>query len=245
MIKFNALLVTIAALVSSNLWAKQFTTGYIQFELPPGWECYLEGTEYVCQSENEDRKKEAIMILAAKKKGDQDSLAAYKKYLNAPRTYTLPGNKKQVSEAKHVQSRMINGHNWVDALHLASEVPGFYTRYLATIKAGIGVAVTFSVTKSMYDAYKGIFDDVIRSMRVFAQENPGLNKIRLADSSSSPSKVFGDEDFVDVDEKYNAQLLEGEKKGRGSSSSDDFLFLIIIGVVGFLIFAKMKKKKKV
>ena len=92
--------------------------------------------------------------MAAKKRGEQDTLVEYQKYLNQPRVYVLPGNKKQISEAKKVTTTTVNNHQWVDALHLASEVPGFYTRYLATVKAGIGVAVTFSVTKSMYALIK-------------------------------------------------------------------------------------------
>ena len=221
--------------------AKRFANGYTEFELPVGWECFLEGSEYVCQSENEDRKKEAIIILAAKKRGPQDTLVEYQKYLSQPRVYTLPGNKKQVSEAKNVTTKTINNHRWVDSLHLASEVPGFYTRYLATVKAGIGVAVTFSVTKSMYDAYKGIFDNVIASMRVFAQENQNLSGIRLGKKNAGDS--FADATFDNQDEAFDLNVPTVRKKKSESGGSNDFLFLVIIGVVAVLVILKLKKKK--
>ena len=221
--------------------AKRFASGYTEFELPPGWECFLEGTEYVCQSENADRKKEAIIILAAKKRGNQDTLVEYKKYLQGSRTYTLPGNKKQVSEPKSVKQTRINNHQWVDALHLASEVPGFYTRYLATVKAGIGVAVTLSVTKNMYEAYKGIFDKVIASLRVFAQENIDVAGLR---NSGKKDGSLADATFVDQDEVFDTSIPKVKRKKQGSGSSNDFLFLIVLVIVGVMVVLRMKAKKK-
>ena len=153
-------------LLTPTAFAKRFASQYCEFELPNGWECALEGSEWVCQSTNKDRQKEAIIILAAKVRGSQDSLGEYQDYLNQTKTFQLPGGKTQVSEPKSTEISEINGHRWVDSLHLASEVPGFYTRYLATVKADIGVAVTFSVAKDQYDAYKGVFDAVEDSSSV-------------------------------------------------------------------------------
>ena len=57
------------ALFAVNAWGKTFNTDYIEFQLPPGWRCSLEGTEWVCQGESKERKKEAIIIMAAQGKG--------------------------------------------------------------------------------------------------------------------------------------------------------------------------------
>lgn len=241
MFKGAVLFSLLISILSTQAIAKRFANGYTEFELPAGWECFLEGSEYVCQSENADRKKEAIIILAAKKRGPQDTLVEYQKYLSQPRVYSLPGNKKQVSEAKNVTTKTINNHRWVDSLHLASEVPGFYTRYLATVKAGIGVAVTFSVTKSMYDAYKGIFDNVIASMRVFAQENQNLSGIRLGKKGAGDS--FADATFDGQDGAFDLNVPTVRKKKTSSGGENDFLFLAIIGVVAVLVILKLKKKK--
>ena len=95
----KSLLLVIATLfLTSELLAKRFTNQYAEFELPPGWDCVLEGTEWVCQSENEERKKEAIIILAAKIRGEQDSLDEYMSYLKKTKAFSLPGGKKQISE---------------------------------------------------------------------------------------------------------------------------------------------------
>ena len=162
--------------VVSVAQAKRFTNQYTEFELPAGWSCSLEGTEWVCQSENEARRKEAIIILAAKIRGSQDSLINIKTIKVSEELFTLPGGKTQVSEAKYAKVSKINGHQWIDALHLASEIPGFYTRYLATVKADLGVAVTFSVGKDHYAAYQSILITSWRLLRVFRQTNKNISQ---------------------------------------------------------------------
>ncbi len=163
---------------SASSYAKRFSSKFCEFELPPGWECALEGTEYVCQSENADRKKESIIILAAKLRGESDSLDEYEAYLKKPKEYSLPGGKTQISEAKSTKLTRINDHQWVDAIHLASEVPGFYTRYLATVKEDLGVAVTFSVGKDHWDEYQPIMEKLAATLRVFRQKKAELANLR-------------------------------------------------------------------
>lgn len=228
--------------ISGKVQAKRFANGYCEFELPNGWSCAIEGSEWVCQSENSDRQKEAIIILAAKERGPQDTLSEYEAYLKSDKTYQLPGGKVQKSEPKYTKSSEINGHTWVDALHLASEVPGFYTRYLATVKEDIGVAVTFSVTKDMYDAYKGIFDNVVATLRVFRQA-----KTRLADlgKKDGGDGNITDTTFLPEDQGFN--INGGTQKRTDNKGGDDsmlYLLLALGAIVGFgLMKAKGGKKK--
>ncbi len=235
------LLVFTLVLWGSTSFAKRFSSKYCEFELPPGWECALEGTEYVCQSDNADRKKESIIILAAKIRGEQDSLDEYMAYLKKPKEFALPGGKKQISEAKSTKMTRVNEHQWVDALHLASEVPGFYTRYLATVKEDLGVAVTFSVGKDQYAAYQPIMDKLVSTLRVFRQKKAELANLRTGKSE--------DANFSDTTFNPNSAMdLQANKtKKRGNEGEDDnsnmlLLGLGIAGAVAFII-AKGKKKK--
>lgn len=235
------LLVFTLLLWETSAFAKRFASKYCEFELPPGWECALEGTEYVCQSENADRKKESIIILAAKIRGEQDSLDEYMAYLKKPKEFALPGGKKQISEPKTTKMSRVNDHQWVDALHLASEVPGFYTRYLATVKEDLGVAVTFSVGKDQYAAYQPVMDKMVSTLRVFRQK-----KAEIADLRTGKSE---DANFADATFNPNAamDLSANKTKSRGADTGDDNSTLILIGIgiaaaVGFAI-SKGKKKK--
>ena len=228
------------SLFAFNGYGKTFANQYSQFELPRGWDCLLEGSEWVCQSQTEERKKEAIIILAAKVRGEQDSLDKYQGYLTSKKTYILPGGQTQVSEPKYSRVKEIAGHRWVDSLHLASEVPGFYTRYLATVKEDLGIAITFSVAKDLYSAYQGIFDGVVNTLKVFRQKNVDLSKFRLKGKNEN---LLDDSVLIpEEDETFDIKQKERSQKGKSSGGSDDFLFYIILGlaVVGFLI---MKRKR--
>lgn len=224
--------------------AKRFSSKYCEFELPAGWECALEGSEYVCQSENADRKKESIIILAAKIRGEQDNLDEYMAYLKKTKEYNLPGGKKQVSEPKNTKMTRINDHQWVDALHLASEVPGFYTRYLATVKEDLGVAVTFSVTKDLYATYQPIMDKLISTLRVFRQKkSTDLSALR---SGKSEDPNFADTTF-NPNTSLDLQVNKTKKRASTDEGSDDMMLIaavVILAAVGGLILKGKKKGKK-
>ena len=221
--------------------AKTFTSQFSEFELPLGWECALEGSEWVCQSEDKDRKKEAIIILAAKYRGEQDSLDQYQAYLKKPKTFQLPGGKTQISEAKSVALKQINNQQWVDALHLASEVPGFYTRYLATVKDNLGIAVTFSVAKDHYYAYQDIFEKVVATLKVFDQKTADAGKWKQKQEEGN---------LVDgpvVDGAGPSNDIGKQKKGGnggGDSTTGSIIAILAISAVGFFIMKMRKKKKK-
>ncbi len=231
--------VVVVAFTLSPAWAKRFSNQYCEFELPSGWQCALEGSEYVCQSENEASKKEAIIILAAKRRGEQDSMEEYTAYLKKSKTYTLPGGKVQVSDPKWTKNTDVNSHQWVDALHLASEVPGFYTRYLATVKEDLGVAITFSVAKDLYDQYQGIFDGVIASMRVFRQKADAGTNLNLGanDSSLAETTFIPDGDKVDITtQKTQVRTKEGD--------DSDMLIFAGLGLAALILFILKKKGGK-
>ncbi|MBK25216.1 MAG: hypothetical protein CME70_14575 [Halobacteriovorax sp.] len=232
----------LALVFTTTVDAKRFTNQYTEFELPGGWECQLEGTEWVCQSLNKDRKKEAIIILAAKLRGQKDDLAEYQNYLKAPKTFTLPGGKTQVSEAKYTKKKEVNQHQWIDSLHMASEVPGFYTRYLATVKEDLGVAVTLSVSKDHYAAYQSIFDSIVSSLRVFRDKKVSVGKF---------NQVKGDDDLIGEGdfEGTNGPLADigidrDGKGGSGDGGGSDMLWLILIATGGAGVVLKLKKGKK-
>jgi LPXTG-motif cell wall-anchored protein len=232
------LLVLTLSLGLGQAQAKSFSSKYCQFELPPGWECALEGTEYVCQSENADRKKESIIILAAKIRGEQDNLDEYMAYLKKSKEYALPGGKKQISEPKSTKMSRINDHQWVDALHLASEVPGFYTRYLATVKEDLGVAVTFSVGKDQYSAYLPVMDKLASTLRVFRQKKAELADLRTGKTEES--------NFADTTFNPNSAMdLQANKtKSRGAEGGDDSSNLLLLGLAGVVAVAVIVSKKK-
>jgi len=226
-------------LISGNIFAKLWANQYCEFILPNGWECALEGSEWVCQHSDQARKKEAIIILAAKIRGPQDSLEEYLAYLKKVKTFTLPGGQLQHSDQKTTIKTTINDHPWIDSLHLASEVPGFYTRYLATVKEDLGIAITFSVAKDHYQDYQKIFDRVVATLRVF-RAKIAQQKWQVKDKGS----------FIEGTTVYDPNAMKVDigtqktKSKRVSAIEDGslLLFVIFAGAIGFFIHKKRKKK---
>lgn len=236
------LLVVLSMSLASNVFAKTFSSQFSEFELPNGWECALEGSEWVCQSENKDRKREAIIILAAKYRGEQDSLDQYQAYLKAAKSFTLPGGKTQISEAKSVSVREINGQRWVDALHLASEVPGFYTRYLATVKDSLGIAVTFSVGKDHYDAYQDIFEKIIATLKVFDQKAAAGGTWK---PKGQEADLIGDGTYIpDQGQNADISMQKKGKDGAGGEETTTIIGIIAVAAIAFFLIKMRKKKKK-
>lgn len=232
----------LALVISTVTYAKTFSSQFSEFELPSGWNCALEGSEWVCQSDDKDRKKEAIIILAAKFRGEQDSLDLYQAYLKQSKSFALPGGKTQVSEARSVVVREINGQRWVDALHLASEVPGFYTRYLATVKDTLGIAVTFSIAKDHYDAYQDIFEKVIATLRVFDQK--GAKDANWVKKNTNEELVDGTAIVGEVNINPDIGKQNKGKTDDSNSTNESILLIVGISAVGFIVLKMRKKKKK-
>lgn len=236
-----ALLTSLTTLFSTPLFASKFSNQFTEFELPPQWQCTLEGAEWVCQSTDESKKKDAIIVLAAKLKGDQDSLDQYLTYLKAAKTFTSVQGKPVKSEPKYAKTDNINGQPWVDALHMESEIPGFYTRYLATVKQDIGVLITYSINKAKYQQYLGDFDNMVKTLKVFRKAG-GINVApaqsgNLFQNAQVPINVGTETVFPGAQVQGGSDVKPKQPQDQNSSL---LLMLAAAGVVGFLIWKKRK-----
>ncbi|NDF14611.1 hypothetical protein EB061_04735 [bacterium] len=240
-----ALLLSLAAhLPRAN--AAKFANQFVEFELPGAWSCLLEGTEWVCQNQADAvKKKEAIIILAAKIQGEQDTLDQYLGYLKNPKTYTSAQGKQITSQVKYAQSRTIQDQPWADSLHVDSEISGFYTRYLATVKDGIGILVTYSVNKNKYSDYNPMFDEMVKTLKAFRREG-GLNAApatsNLFAGAKVPSDISSETVFEPAEEK--PQVRQVQKSGLAALMDDPIVFYGGLGAAAILILSILKKRKR-
>jgi hypothetical protein len=232
----KTLLVSLAtlafALAPLRSEAKTFANQFIEFQLPDKWECQLDGTEWVCQSTDEQKKRDAIIVLAAKiKKPGMDDLPVYKAHLEKPQQYQSLSGEAITSEPKYVKDLDISGHPWIDSLHLQSEIPDFYTRYLATVEADLGILVTFSVRKDKYDEYGPDIDSMVKSMRAFRKPGP------LDKTTDGPETGEVPSPFPTNPNKPNKPMEPGDAGGAAA-----LLLLLLAGGAGFVIWKKKQKK---
>lgn len=227
-------------LLAFQAQAKVFRNAYISFEMPETWKCALEQTEWVCRSEQAKESKEAIIILTAKEVGPTDSFPLYEAHLNSPIPLALKTGGTAVSKivykAKNVQ---INDQPWIDGLHLGSEVPNYFTRYLATIKEKIAILVTFSAHKNYYTKYSQDFFKAVMSLRVIASKNltsrPDLGPIRPgSETLGAPISAAMPADMANPDEMNKS----------GGNKSLIFGAALLLAALGIYIFLRARKKKK-
>jgi hypothetical protein len=239
---FNSkiLLVIFVTGLSMTAQAKIFRNAYVSFELPESWKCVLEHTEWVCRSIDTVPSKEAIIILTAKEVGPTDSFSLYTSYLEKPlsngaKTAGIPS--KIIYAPKQI---VYNDHPWIDALHLSSEVPNYFTRYLATIKEKIAVLVTFSAHKDHYTKYSNDFFKAVQSLRVIAAKNllaqpeslrPGSDLLGSGISKAMPGDMEG------------SDIIAPPSNGR-SSKTKAILFLFAILLTAGALFALLRLKKR-
>lgn len=229
-------------LLSFSAHAKVFRNAYIAFEMPETWKCNLEQTEWVCRSEQTKESKEAIIILTAKEVGPTDTFAMYESHLNSPISVGLRGggtsDSKIVYKSKNVQ---INDHTWIDSLHLGSEIPNYFTRYLATIKDKIAILVTFSAHKQYYTKYSQDFFKAVTSLRVIASKNllakPDLGPIRPG------SETLG----APISSAMPADMIQGdpfeENKGKGKNKAILLFGALALAALGAFIYMKARKRR--
>jgi hypothetical protein len=219
---------------SANSYAAKFANQFVEFELPPQWQCNLEGAEWVCQSLDEQKKRDAIIVLAAKLKGDQDSLDQYLAYLKNPKTYNNIKGSPVTSTPKYAKNIRIGDHDWVDSLHMASEIPDFYTRYLATVKNDIGVLVTYSINKNKYAEYQPQFENMVNTLKVFRKPGAPLN---------GGTNLFGiNVPKPDDTTVFNSNLIPGGENKPKKAKDDLPIEYIMAGVVlvAFIIWRRKK-----
>ncbi len=231
-----------ALFVCGTAHAKRFRNAYVSFELPPNWNCKLEGSEWVCENDFAQKTKEAIIILTAKEVGPTDTLPMYLAHLQTPRT--LPGRGGSPSKSKiiHVKERMIANQLWIDGLHEGSEVGPYFTRYLATIKDRIAILVTFSAHKQHYTKYSGDFIKAVESLRVVA------TKDTLGDRGNSGGSNGGDIVGPPIGGNiptFGDDGLPAEQGPRGllKKLMTWGLIALILACVGLFFYMKTSKKK--
>ncbi|MCB0378196.1 MAG: hypothetical protein KDD33_06865 [Bdellovibrionales bacterium] len=247
----KAVLFTIAftlLFVSSLAQAKVFRNSYVSFELPPKWDCYLENTAWVCRFAIEKsclgpkaasktceaqrkKTKEAIIILTAKEVGPKDSFKGYYDHLKQPRPIVTRKGHRATSKIIHVKPVSISEHKWVDGMHLGSEIPHYYTRYLATIKGNIAVLVTFSAHKLFYSRYSSHFFRAIKSLRVTATK---ASTVKSNELRRGQKGTLG----VNID-AHLGEALDGDGEGfdgeMGAYSGDGTSILLLLAA--FLLLA--------
>lgn len=121
---------------------------------------------------------------------------------------------------------------------MGSEVPNYYTRYVATIKENkIAILVTFSAHKNFYPKYSQLFFDAISSLKVNATTDL-LNRMNAGPLRGAGEDMFGASN-------NGSLMLDGEPPVSTKKSSKGNLYIglaLILAAGGFYLIYRSRKK---
>lgn len=147
--------------------AKPLVTSYLSTEIPNNWVCTLQPSSvWACNTADPLQSKEALLVFAAKVAGPEDSLANYLVQFKTPKSLAGADGLPKPSQILVAQQQTLDGNPWVVAQHLGSELPGFYTTYLSTIKNGVAIQITFLVRQDRQPVHKPALDMALRYLKL-------------------------------------------------------------------------------
>lgn len=235
--RFSCLL-AVFFLWSIHAHARTFSNSFLSFALPDGWVCQIEGVAWVCTPKGLKDENEAVIVMAAKVASPEDTLANFLTFLQKPKTITSRVGTPVASQVVYAQERMLDNSKWIQAQHIGSEVPDFYTLYIATVKESLAILVTFSVDKAKANVYNPVFDQAMKTLRITASKN-----LVFKSTSGGTVGVFG----VVTDGVASQEMLPPPPRRRSKMPFvlllSGFALLTLVGVFYFYNPPSRKKKK--
>jgi hypothetical protein len=173
---FASMLLSLAVLGGAGYAVSQLTvpaprevvrTPSFEFELAPGWQCRREGAETSCYP-TDKKPSAAVIIFAVKLRNKDDTLAAYRQHLETPQKRPdTDGSPGSLSTIRFVRQRELGGREWMEALHVDSELRNWETYYLATVTSFVAIVVTLSAHKDYTDRYIDQLRDMIKTLKTY------------------------------------------------------------------------------
>ena len=178
--------------------------------------------------------------MTAKEVGAKDSYQSYTRHLKSPRPIVTRKNVRSKSKVVHVKPVSIAKQKWIDGMHLGSEVPHYYTRYLASIKGNISVLVTFSAHKLYYTRYTKDFFKAIKSLRVVATK---ASTLRVKSAAPRDKSILGGTNtlLTDLGDDFDENEPSASSGQDNESSSLLFLAAFFLAALGIYIWVKGRK----
>jgi hypothetical protein len=227
-------LVIVSLILGFNILAeaKVFHNAYLSFELPDGWDCKSEATEWICRHSDSTTAKEALIIFTAKEAAQNDSFTIYEQIINTPHEVSDKNGRTSSSAVamKGVQKKY-NDHIWIDGLQKGGEIPNYFTRYLATIRDRIAVLVTFSAHADHYAKYSNDFFRAVQSLQLKSTKN-------LFSQIDAARRITRDGAWSSSSTGENGMGLGGGTPfSRSNLGKSKNLSIVLIGVGIFLVLA--------
>ena len=218
--------------------AKSFKSKFISLELPPNWDCQQEELDWVCQPDNPNLRNEAIVVIVSKAVNPpDDTFDKYKEYLKQTKPMRDLLGKGYTTQVKYVKDKKIRDQMWVDSLQIGPEIPGFYSRYVASIKEQVAGLISYHVAESVFAKWAEPLDRMIDSAEIRFDPKAFDEIVKSRNLS-----LFGSKPAPRTAPKE--AVAEAPAEQPASDSSDLYMKIaggvVILIVVGVIIYRKKK-----
>lgn len=155
--------------ISPPAEAKTFANQFVEFEIPQGWDCSLEGIEWVCRA-LDPAKSGAGMIKASAALTEKAVLRSGASF--DQRLVYSDAKGQEITQAlgwKLKSSRPISiaATTWIDKVYTKDDDSKQYGRFLRTSVEDIDILISFLVPKADLEAFRPQMEKAIKSLRGF------------------------------------------------------------------------------
>lgn len=207
--------------------------GFLTFDLPQDrWGCSQQQMEWICTPKTTPERTQAMIVISGKVAGPEDNLKIYLKHLKEPKMLVTPGRTPTPSKVIHAKPRTIGPQEWVESLHLASEVPGFYTLYLATRAGDLSVLVTLSASQTHVQKFNESFSRLTESLRL--NKDYILKSLELAQAPAASPQA--------VEEPTEPQDIAIEDEFTNPSHWKLLLAILFVAILGAASYAIYQRR---
>ena len=235
-------------LITVPAWG--LTTAYVTFDHPDGWKCELSQGVWICQSSVETDRKESVVLSIATMASEWDTLENYEKYLKESRPIQDEDGNTLMSKVSYSRKRNINGVNWVDSLQFNSELPGFWSRYLATVhttgSTKLAILITYIVSEERYKTLAPAFERMVSSLKPNSEFDLNIAS-KQGDGPLPGAQKLGQIQKDIILDRLQPRKRKDEKKAE-EAPSEGLPTTTIAAVAGgaaiLLLILRMRKKRK-
>ncbi len=242
--KLNLILVASFALWGTA--AHALKTAYVSFDHPEGWRCELSQGVWICQSTLEGERRESVVLSIATMATEWDTVDNYLEYLKKPRTITDDQGKPLESKVTYARKRDINGVTWIDSLQVNSELPGFWSRYVATVHNKLAILITYVVSQEQYQRLAPQFERMVGSLRPNAEFD--LNIASKQGEMPLPGAAKLGPSQTDILRERlrpaTKPVVTEESESEGGSSFGTIVLLLLAGGAVYWVLRRRKKSAR-
>jgi hypothetical protein len=123
----------------------------LKMALTSDWKCTFYQEDWLCLNEKKPKPHVSGVIIRVSKKTADDELANYEFQLSNPKQLVLDGQ-RTMSTVKKVKRVNIHGLQWVEGVHVGSEIADWWTHYYSTTTGDVAVTVAISAHPDFYPA---------------------------------------------------------------------------------------------